>query len=117
MTASKSLKSVLARQALALCLGLTLCGATMAQSAATDTQASATAQGFVDAEVKKIGMPPGKVVLKHGPIPNLDMPAMTMTFAVANPQWLETFEPGDKVQFKADKVNATFTVTELQKAP
>ncbi len=36
----------------------------------------------VAAEVRKVYLDTGKITLKHGPIDNLGMGAMTMTFAV-----------------------------------
>ena len=59
----------------------------------------------VDAEVRKIDKEQGKVTLRHGPIPNLDMPNMTMVFRVTEPKMLETLKEGDKVRFTADKIN------------
>ena len=40
----------------------------------------------------------GKITLNHGPIPEADWPAMTMTFA-AKPQVLEDVSVGDRVDF------------------
>lgn len=65
----------------------------------------------VDGEVKKIDVDAGKITLKHGPIQNLDIPAMQMAFRVANPAWLQKLQVGDKVTFEADKVGGQFTVT------
>ena len=67
----------------------------------------------VDGEVKEIDVEAGKVTLKHGPIPNLDIPAMKMAFRVANPAWLQKLQVGDKVTFEADKVGGQFTVTAI----
>ena len=67
----------------------------------------------VDGEVKKIDLEAGKVTLKHGPIQNLDIPAMQMAFRVANPAWLQKLQVGDKVTFEADKVGGQFTVTAI----
>lgn len=68
----------------------------------------------VDGEVKKIDLEAGKITLKHGEIKNLDMPAMQMSFRVADPSWLKTLQVGDKVRFSADKVNGQFTVTAIE---
>lgn len=70
----------------------------------------------VDAEVRKIDVEQGKVTLRHGPIPNLDMPNMTMVFRVTDPKMLATLKQGDKVKFTADKINGAFTVTSIQPA-
>ncbi|WP_290871575.1 copper-binding protein [Aquabacterium sp.] len=67
----------------------------------------------VDGEIKKIDADAGKITLKHGEIKNLDMPAMQMSFRVADPAWLKRFQVGDKVSFTADKVGGQFTLTTL----
>ena len=68
---------------------------------------------FSIGEVKKIDLGQGKVTLKHGPLNNLGMPAMTMVFRAANPAMLSKLKLGDVVKFKADMVNGAFTVVEL----
>ncbi len=102
---------------------LALSGAALAQPAAADhtahhpagtsAAASAASAPMADAEVRKIDKEQGKVTLKHGPIANLDMPAMTMVFKVADPKMLDTLKQGDKVKFMADKVDGAFTVTAM----
>ena len=67
----------------------------------------------VEGEVKRIDPDSGKVTLKHGEIKNLDMPAMQMSFRVADPAWLKTLQVGDKVKFDAAKVNGQFTITAI----
>lgn len=76
--------------------------------------ASAAAMPLVDAEVRKVDLEKGLVVLRHGDIPNLAMPAMTMGFDVANKKMLEGLKVGDKVRFQAEMVKGKATVTELQ---
>lgn len=67
-----------------------------------------------DGEVRKVDSAQGKVTLRHGPLENLAMPAMTMVFKVADPKMLDGLKEGDKVKFTADKVNGAFTVTAIQ---
>lgn len=69
-----------------------------------------------EAEVRKIDKAQGKLTLRHGPLHNLDMPAMTMVFRVADAKMLDALKEGDKVRFTAEKVNGTFTVTSIQPA-
>ena len=71
----------------------------------------------VDGEVTKIDLAQARVTLKHGEIKNLDMPPMTMVFRVANPKLLDRLAVGDKVRFAAEKLNGSYTVTALVKAP
>jgi len=70
---------------------------------------------MVNGEVKKVDVAAGKITLKHGPITNLDMDAMTMVFRVQEPAMLENLQAGDKVNFTADRVNGALTVTTITK--
>ena len=69
-----------------------------------------------DGEVRKVDKEQGKVTLRHGPLQNLDMPAMTMVFKVADPKLLDAVKEGDKVKFTAERVNGGFAVTAMQPA-
>ena len=64
-------------------------------------------------EVTRIDRTQGQLTLKHGPVPNLDMPAMTMAYRVQDPGWLDQLKVGDRVRFDADKVGGQFTVLRL----
>ena len=55
-----------------------------------------------------------KVTIDHGPLENLDMPAMKMVFVVADPAMLEGLSEGTQILFSADRVNGKMTVTELE---
>ena len=68
-----------------------------------------------DGEVRKIDKDAGKITLKHGPIPSLDMPEMTMVFRVRDPAMLDQVNVGDKVRFAADKVGGQYTVLSIEK--
>lgn len=78
--------------------------------------AAAQAGALVEAEVRRVDKDAGKVTLKHGPIPNLDMPDMTMVFRVADPAMLDRIKAGDRVRFSADKVGGQYTVTRMESA-
>lgn len=77
---------------------------------------ASTAAPQSDGEVRKVDLTQGKVTLRHGPLENLGMPAMTMVFKVADPKMLDSLKDGDKVKFTAEKVNGAFTVTAIQPA-
>lgn len=78
----------------------------MADAAATTT----------DGEIRRIDRSAGKLTLKHGPIHNLDMPAMTMVFGVADPAMLASLKVGDKVQFVVERVQGQMVVTRIVSA-
>ena len=77
--------------------------------------ASASAE-MTEAEVRKVDKSTGKITLKHGEIKNLDMPAMTMVFGVAETKMLDKVKQGDKVRFRASGQDGKFTVTEIEAA-
>src|SRR3972149_687080 len=61
-------------------------------------------------EVRKVDRDAQKITIRHGPIRNLDMPAMTMVFRVKDPAMLDLVKAGDKVKFAADNVGGALTV-------
>ena len=67
---------------------------------------------LVNGEVKKIDKARGEVVLQHGDLPNLGMPAMTMAFS-ADQATLARLKLGDKVRFNAQIVAGKATVTHM----
>lgn len=104
---------------LVIVLGLSVALNAHAQTApasATDHAAHhpAVAAPSTDGEVRKVDKEQSKVTLKHGPLTNLDMPAMTMVFKVADQKMLDGIKEGDKVKFTADKVNGAITVTAIE---
>jgi len=66
--------------------------------------------------VKKVDRDQGKITIQHGPLVNLGMPAMTMVFRVKEPEMLDKVTAGDNIQFVADKIDGTFTVTKIEAA-
>jgi len=71
---------------------------------------------LAEGEVRKIDKEAKKITLRHGPIENLDMPAMTMVFQVPDAALLEQVKPGDKVRFRAEKAGGQYTVTRIEPA-
>jgi Cu/Ag efflux protein CusF len=66
-------------------------------------------------EVKKVDTAAGKLTIKHGPLENLGMDAMTMVFKVKDPAMISQVKVGDKIDFVAEEVDGALTVTKLQK--
>ncbi|WP_409563202.1 copper-binding protein [Hyphomicrobium sp. MC8b] len=71
---------------------------------------------IINGVVKKIDAAAGKMTIKHQAITNLDMGAMTMVFKANDPAMLKTVKPGDKIKFRADKINGQITVMVVEKA-
>ena len=71
---------------------------------------------LTDGEIRKVDKDAKKITIKHGPIRNLDMPAMTMVFQVKDPAMLGQVKAGDKVKFAAESVGGAITVTKIEAA-
>jgi Cu(I)/Ag(I) efflux system periplasmic protein CusF len=89
-----------------------------AEAPASAAPATPAADGaWAQAEVRRVDAKAGKVTLKHGDIPNLAMPPMTMVFQVQDPQTLTNIKVGDRVRFTADQINGAYTVLNIEAAP
>jgi Cu/Ag efflux protein CusF len=86
-----------------------------AAPAASAAPAAAAAE-LAEGEVRKVDKEGKKLTLKHGPLKNLDMPAMTMVFQVKEDAMLDKIQTGDKVRFQAEKIDGKFAVTRLEAA-
>jgi Cu(I)/Ag(I) efflux system periplasmic protein CusF len=89
-------------------------GAPMAKDPVKSGAAPSVASDMADAEVRKVDKETKKITLKHGVIKNLDMPGMTMVFAVKDAAMLDNLKAGDKIKFKAEQAGSAITVTEIQ---
>lgn len=98
----------------AVLAGPTLAWADDAHHPSASAQASATAASMADGEIKKVDKDAGKISIKHGPLPSLEMPGMTMVFRVMDPAMLAQVKSGDKVRFVAEKVGGALTVTKIE---
>ena len=90
--------------------------AAFADSHTPKAAGTAPASDYAEGEVRRIDKEAGKITLRHGPIANLDMTAMSMVFRVSDPAMLDRVKAGDKVRFKADKIQGALTITEIQPA-
>lgn len=68
----------------------------------------------VEAEVRRINTRANTVSLRHGEIPNLDMPPMAMVFHVADPSLLDGLAVGDKVLATFGQIDGAYTVLSME---
>lgn len=80
------------------------------------TAPAAEATAMSEGTVRKIDAANGKVTLRHGPIPNLDMPPMTMVFRMQRAELLAAVKVGDAVRFRAEEIDGALTVTAIEAA-
>jgi len=83
---------------------------------AASTWAAAQA-ALSDGEVRKVDVDAKKITIRHGPLPELDMPSpMTMVYQVKDPAMVDKVKAGDKVKFAAEKVRGAFVLTRIERA-
>jgi Cu(I)/Ag(I) efflux system protein CusF len=99
---------------LALALALSL-GSVSAHAGPQGLQiAQAESSDVVEAQVQKIDKDAQKLTIRHGPLPNLDMPAMAMVYRVNDPKLLDQVKVGDKIKVRVARVNGAFTVLGIE---
>lgn len=111
----------------ALSLGITLAAPAFAQDhsahAGHGTMADAsatTSAGQADVltagEITRADARTGKLTIRHEEIKNLDMPPMTMVFALSGSAQSASFKAGDKVLFHAEDKDGSLIITRIQPA-
>ncbi len=91
----------------------------MAASAATSAVTSEPAAEpaaelvYTSGKVKKVDGKGGKVTIIHGPLVNLDMPAMTMVFR-ADEALIGKMKEGQDIDFVADRIKGKLTVIAMK---
>lgn len=81
----------------------------LAKQSSQQVGATATASG----EVRRVDAAGGKVTIKHGEIPGLELPAMTLVYR-AEPALLAGIKPGQKVRFTATRQAKSYVITQIQ---
>jgi Cu(I)/Ag(I) efflux system protein CusF len=78
---------------------------------------SPTAMTTARGEVKKVDRAAGTIVVQHGPVVNLQMPATTTLFRVKDRAMLDRIKQGDRIKFSVENASGLVTtiVVELAK--
>ena len=82
--------------------------------AVTPLSSFAADDAMVDGVVKEL-RPGGELTIKHGPLPNLDMPGMTMVFKTADPKMVKGLKVGDKIKMRVEDKGGKLTIMKLEK--
>ena len=94
-------------------------GTASAGSSADKTPVAATASAdavMTAGEITRVDTRSGKLTIRHEDIKNLEMPAMTMIFALKDAAQAVQFNPGDKVRFHVQDDGGTLTITRIERA-
>lgn len=89
-----------------------------AQTAGSDS-ATAAPQTWVAGEVRRVDVAQGRLTIRHGDIPHLDMGAMTMVFrlkpGLLSADQLKSMKAGDRLEFQAEAPQGQLTITALRR--
>jgi len=69
---------------------------------------------LVNGEILKVDPSSSKITIKHDQIPNIGLPAMTMSFNVSDVEMLNQFKAGDTVKFAISKLDGALTIISLE---
>lgn len=87
----------------------------MGANASPAKPGTATDSTLADGVVKKVDRQTGMVSLKHGELKDIGMPAMTMAYRAKDAAMVEQAKAGEKVKFRLENLNGTYTITTLTK--
>jgi Cu/Ag efflux protein CusF len=73
------------------------------------------AASAAEGEIRKIDVAQSKVTIKSGPMPSLDLPAMTLVFKAKPAGLLSGYSEGDLVSFEAEKIDGQYTLVAIKK--
>lgn len=70
---------------------------------------------LTDAEVMKVDVATGMVMLKHGELANISMAAMTMAYKAKDAAMVKQAHEGDQVKVRVEDVGGTMTIVTMVK--
>jgi len=76
-------------------------------------QAQQAPTASASGEVRRIDAANGKITLKHGAIPALDLSAMSLVYRI-DPALLVNIKPGQQVKFTATRQVQEYVITAIQ---
>lgn len=111
------MKQLVLRAAVALAVASFLQPAVaMDHSAHAAPAAKAASQPMSEGTVRRLDREAGSVTISHGPIDNLGMGAMTMTFTFRKGVVPASVKDGDKVRFRAEEKDGQYVVVRVASA-
>jgi len=84
---------------------------------AADPQESVATQAVAEGVIRKLDVANRRLTIKHGPIANLNMSGMTMSFRAEPEVVLDGLKEGDSILFSAIEKNDQYLITQLRKKP
>ncbi|MDA0238175.1 MAG: copper-binding protein [Proteobacteria bacterium] len=78
-------------------------------SSCADDSSCSMAHGVVLSLSKEVS----KITLRHGEIPNIDMPPMTMVFTVEDSSLMQNLKEGDHVLFHVENIGGEYIIKDM----
>ncbi len=78
--------------------------------------AKAASQPLSEGTIRRLDRAAGSITITHGPIENLGMGAMTMTFTFKKGAVPGSVREGDKVRFRAEEKDGQYHVVRIEAA-
>ena len=111
------MKQLVLRAAMALAFASFLQPVVAADHAAHAAPAAkAASQPMSEGTVRRINKAAGSITISHGPIENLGMGAMTMTFTFKPGVVPASVKEGDKLRFRAEEKDGQYAVVRVVSA-
>ncbi len=111
------MKQLVLRAAVALALASLLQPVVAMDHSAHAAPAAKTAsQKMSEGTIRRVDRVAGSITLTHGPIENLGMGAMTMTFTFMKGVVPASVKEGDKVRFRAEEKAGQYVVVRVEAA-
>lgn len=85
----------------------------MDHSAHAAPAAKAASQPMSEGTIRRLDRAAGSITITHGPIENLGMGAMTMTFTFKKGVVPASLKDGDKLRFRAEEKDGQYTVVRV----
>ena len=79
--------------------------------------ATPTDTALADGVVQKVDRQAGMVTIQHGELKNVGMPPMTMAYKAKDAAMVDRAKEGEKIRFRLEDLNGTYTITRLEKQP
>lgn len=76
--------------------------------------AKVASQSLSEGTIRRLDKAAGSVTITHGPIENLGMGAMTMTFSFKKGVMPVAVKEGDKVRFRAEEKGGQYSVVRVE---
>ena len=108
------MKQLVLRAAVALALASFLLPVVAADhSAPAVPAAKAASQPMSEGTIRRLDRAAGSITITHGPIENLGMGAMTMSFTFKKGVVPASLKDGDKLRFRAEERDGQYTVVRV----